>query len=118
MATPDERNPSGYLDAVESDPVRMGWMVGSPPPQNRLIRFADSSFSQFPCTRWSYSYMRQFLPTIVVPRADRPVRPLPRAERTDLDAVPLVPLNASNTITWADSLLANYTDGILILHRG
>jgi CubicO group peptidase (beta-lactamase class C family) len=108
----------GYLDAIESDPVRMGWMVGSPPPPDKLIRFADSSFASFPRTRWSYSNMRQFLPTTAVRRADRPVRPLPRAERPDLDAVSFVPLAGSSSMTWAESLLANYTDGILILHRG
>ena len=111
----------------------MGWMVGSPPPPDKLIRFADSSFARFPRTRWSYSNMRQFLPTRVVRRADRPVRQLPRAERTDLDAVEFVPLAAPplpdaletgvgaagrGSMTWAESLLANYTDGILILHRG
>src|SRR5262245_18494492 len=118
MATSHELSATGYLDATASDPVRMGWMVGSPPPSDRLIRFADSSFSQFPCTRWSYSNMRQFLPTRVVARVDRPVRTLPRAERSDLDEVPFVPLGSGDTLTWAESLLANYTDGIVILHRG
>lgn len=32
------------LDAVASDPVTMGWMVGSPPPPDKIIRFADGSF--------------------------------------------------------------------------
>ena len=117
---------SERLDAIESDPVRLGWMVGAPPPADRLIRFDDGSFSKFPRTRWSYSRMRQFLPTSVVPRADRRVRPLPRDERTDLDAVTFVPLSpggigtggaaGSTTVTWAESLLANFTDGIIILH--
>ena len=110
----------------------MGWMVGAPPPPDRLIRFADASFAHFPETRWSFSHMRQFVPTRVVRRADRPVRTLPRDERTDLDAVTFVPLGsgppspadtatglgAAGPITWAESLLANFTDGILILHRG
>ena len=96
MPPSDERDASGHPDpiedAIESDPVRMGWMVGSPPPPDKLIRFADGSFARFPRTRWSYSNMRQLLPTSVVRRADRPIRPLPRAERTDLDAVAFVPL--------------------------
>jgi len=118
MAHVDERHTPGYLDAIESDPVRMGWMVGSPPPPDKLILFADSSFARFPRTRWSYSNMRQLLPTSAVRRADRPVRTLPRDERSDLDAVSFVPLGGVDTMTWAESLLANYTDGILILHRG
>ena len=47
--------PLTQLDAVASDPGPMGWMVGSPPPPDKLIRFADSSFCRFPRTRWSYS---------------------------------------------------------------
>ena len=31
------------LDARGSDPVAMGWMVGAPPPPDKLIRFADGS---------------------------------------------------------------------------
>ena len=118
MAHLDERDAPTHLDAIESDPVRMGWMVGSPPPPDKLIRFADNSFTLFPRTRWSYSNMRQLLPTSVVRRADRPVLRLPRDERGDLDAVAFVPLGGGDSLTWAQSLLANYTDGILILHRG
>jgi CubicO group peptidase (beta-lactamase class C family) len=118
MARLDERLPPGHLDAIESDPVRMQWMIGSPPPPDKLILFADGSFARFPRTRWSYSNMRQLLPTSVVRRADRPVRTLPRDERSDLDAISFVPLGGGDTMTWAESLLANYTDGILILHRG
>ena len=76
--------------------------------------------------------MRQFLPTTAVRRANRPIRPLPRGERTDLDSVSFVPLGppspngivtgfgaaGSDAMTWAESLLANYTDGIIILHSG
>jgi CubicO group peptidase (beta-lactamase class C family) len=119
MTDVDQRG-ARQLDAIESDPVRMGWMVGAPPPPDKLIRFDDGSFSKFPRTRWSYSHMRQFLPTSVVRRADRPVRALPRDERTDLDAVTFMPLAAARggSMTWAESLLANFTDGILVLHHG
>lgn len=106
------------LDAITSDPVTMGWMVGSPPPPDKLIRFADASFTRFPRTRWSYSHMRELLPTTVVARRDAPVCPLPRADRDDLDAVTFLPIGAADTMTWRDSILANFTDGILVLHRG
>jgi CubicO group peptidase (beta-lactamase class C family) len=106
------------LDARTSDPGAIGWMVGSPPPSDKLIRFADASFTRFPRTRWSFSHMRELMPTAVVARRDAPVCPLPRAERDDLDAVTFQPLGAATTMTWAESLLANFTDGILVLHRG
>ena len=106
------------LDAVASDPLTMGWMAGSPPPPDKQIRFSDGSFFRFPQTRWSFSNMRLFVPTSVVARGDRAPVPLPRAERADLDAVRFQPIGRADSLTWAESLLANYTDGILVLHRG
>jgi CubicO group peptidase (beta-lactamase class C family) len=43
---------------------------------------------------------------------------LEKAERSDLDAVTFPPLGSKTPMTWADSLTANYTDGIVVLHRG
>ena len=106
------------LDAHASDPVRLSWMVGSPPPADRVIRFSDSSFFRFPATRWAFSNFRQLQPTTVVPRGSQPAVPLPRAERDDIDSVTFQPLGRSDSMTWAQSLDANYTDGIVILHRG
>ena len=106
------------LDARQSDPVTMGWMIGSPPPPDKIIRFADSSFFRFPRTRWSYSNMRQLMPTSVVARGDAQPHALPRAERSDLDDVRFQPVGLRDSMTWAESLLANFTDGILVLHRG
>ena len=107
-----------HLDADASDPVRLGWMVGSPPPPDRVIRFADSSFFHFPATRWAFANFRQLQPTTVVPRGSHPAVPLPRAERDDLDGVTFQPIGRADSMTWAESLKANYTDGIVILHRG
>ena len=96
----------------------MGWMVGTPPPQDKLVRFSDNSWFRFPQTRWSFSNIRQLMPTRVVSRGDRPATTLPRAERTDIDALTFQPIGRTDSMTWAQSLAANYTDGILILHRG
>jgi CubicO group peptidase (beta-lactamase class C family) len=116
--TNNAQNATQYLDADASDPVRMGWMVGSPPPPEKQIGFADSSFSKFPRTRWSYAHMRQFVPTRAVARRGAPVCELPRAERGDIDDVPFTPLGGTGTMTWRESLGANYTDALVILHRG
>jgi CubicO group peptidase (beta-lactamase class C family) len=105
------------LDARASDPVAMGWMAGSPPPPDKLVRFADGSWFRFPQTRWSFSHVRQLMPTRVVGRGDAPPVLLPRAEREDLDAVTFQPIGGAASMTWAQSLAANYTDGILVLHR-
>jgi hypothetical protein len=92
-------------------------MQGFPPPPDRIIRFADGTVYRFPQLRWSFSNMRQFVPTVNVSRGDGPPSVLPRAERTDLDSVELVTMDGRR-MTWADSLAANYTDGIVVLHRG
>jgi CubicO group peptidase (beta-lactamase class C family) len=106
------------LDARASDPVTMGWMIGAPPPPDKVIRFSDSSWFRFPQTRWSFSNIRQLMPTRVVSRGDGPATTLPRAEQTDIDALTFQPIGSTDQMTWAQSLAANYTDGILILHRG
>ncbi len=107
-----------FPDAAASDPVMLGWMVGAPPPSDKLIRFEDGSYYHFPQFRWSFSHWRQFGPTMNVSRGEGPVRVLARAERTDLDAVTFVPLGGDHEMTWAESLAANYTDGIVVLHKG
>ena len=106
------------LNARASDPVTMGWMVGAPPPQDKLVRFSDNSWFRFPQSRWSFSNIRQLMPTRVVRRGDGAVKTLPKALRTDLDAVTFQPIGRTDSMTWAQSLEANYTDGILVLHRG
>jgi len=88
------------LDARASDPVAMGWMVGSPPPAAKLIRYVDRSYYAFPQTRWSYSNIRQFLPTHAVPRGDTTPTALPKAERADMDAVTFQPIGVTKPMTW------------------
>ena len=107
-----------YPDAAASDPKTMGWMVGAPPPPDRIVRFADGSYFQFPAMRWSVSNFRQLMPTTNVSRGLGAPVPLARALRTDIDALTFTPLGASQPMTWAQSLAANYTDGIVVLHRG
>jgi CubicO group peptidase (beta-lactamase class C family) len=110
--------PPPVLDARASDPVTMGWMVGTPPPPDKLIRFADDSWFRFPQTRWSFSNIRQLMPTSVVRRGSGPETALKADQRTDIDALTFQPIGRTTSMTWTESLAANYTDGILILHRG
>lgn len=105
-------------DARASDPQALGWMQGSPPPPDKLIRFDDGSFYTFPKWRWSFSHWRELRPTVGVARGDAPPRPLEHALRDDLDTVTFLPMGESKPMSWADSLAANYTDGIVVLHKG
>src|SRR5471030_3138855 len=103
-------------DALTSDPAKLGWMVGSPPPPDRTIRLKDGSFMRFPALRWSFSNFRQLAPTVNVSRGLGAPVPLPRALRTDdIDAVSFVPIGATQPMTWKESLAANFTDGIVVL---
>ncbi|NYT61288.1 serine hydrolase [Alcaligenaceae bacterium] len=107
-----------FPDAATSDPVKLGWMVGAPPPADRIVRFEDGSYFRFPALRWSVAHFRQLMPTINVSRGLGAPVVLPRALREDIDALRFTPVGATLPMTWAESLAANYTDGIVILHRG
>lgn len=109
--------PDVILDAVTSDPLAMGWMQGSPPPPGQRILAADAGHMRFPMTRWSFSNMRQFCPTVAVGNHGARAAPYPRALRDDLDGVMVTPIGGA-PMTFADTLLANFTDGILVLHKG
>jgi CubicO group peptidase (beta-lactamase class C family) len=105
-------------DAAQSDPVALGWMVGSPPPTDKTIRVADGSFYKFPQSRWSLSHWRELFPTRNVSRGEGPVSPLPHGKPAALDGLKFTPIGGDRTMTWAESLAANYTDAIVVLHRG
>lgn len=106
------------MDANASDPAKLGWMQGTPPAPDKVIRFDDGSYFQFPKTRWSFSNMRQLVPTAPLRSGATPVHIFPRAERADIDAVTFMPIGSDTPMSWKDSLSANYTDGIVVLHKG
>ncbi len=105
-------------DAAGSDPRTLGWMQGFPPPAERLISQPDANYFSFPKLRWSVCHLRALLPTTQVSRGLGAPVPLPRAPDGGIDAVTFTPLGGGAPMTWRESLDANYTDGMLILHRG
>lgn len=107
-----------YLDALQSDPARMGWMIGSPPPADRIPRFDDGSFFQFPALRWSVAHMRQFMPTVNVSRGLGASIPVITNFKSDIDKVKFVPLGETKSMTWEESLEKVYADGVIIMHHG
>jgi len=113
------------LSAKESDPRVMGWMQGFPPPADKLITQPDSSYFSFPKLRWSVCHLREFLPTEEISRGTAAPVPLQYPSparfadlRQSIDALSFMPINGEKEMTWEESLYANYTDGILILHKG
>jgi CubicO group peptidase (beta-lactamase class C family) len=105
-------------DAAQSDPVALGWMVGSPPPPDKTIRVADGSFYKFPQLRWSFGHWRELFPTRNISRGNGPVHALLAGPHADLDRLSFKPIGSEQPMTWSESLAANYTDGIVVLHRG
>ncbi|WP_418642329.1 serine hydrolase domain-containing protein [Vibrio chaetopteri] len=110
--------PSDALDAEASDPIKMKWMVGFPPPKDKLIMQPESDFFSFPKMRWTVCHIRELMPTKQVTRGIGAPTPFTYAKDDNIDAITFQPLNNEREMTWQESLSANYTDGILILHKG
>jgi len=113
------------LSAQASDPNAMGWMKGFPPTPDRMITQPDANYFSFPKLRWSVCHLREFLPTRQISRGlEAPiplVYPSPAAFaelRADIDALTFLPMGKDREMSWEEALFANYTDGLLILHRG
>lgn len=103
---------------ADSDPVKLGWMQGSPPPPEKRILFRDGSFFTFPRLRWSFAHIRELMPTAAIARGPGSVSPLPKALRKDLDGVTFTPLGGGAAMSWSQAYEAVYGDAVLILHKG
>lgn len=110
--------PDQILDAHTSDPVAMGWMQGLPPAEAKRIAWERADHMRFPTHRYAYSHMREFLPTMRVSRGRGPVWEFPAALRDDLDAITFKALDDGREISWEQSLGVNFTDAIVVLHKG
>jgi CubicO group peptidase (beta-lactamase class C family) len=109
-----------YLDGTASDPNRMGWMQGSPAPSDKIVRFKDDQFLQFPRNRWALSHMRELVPTVNVWRGAGRRESLGTSASADekmIDDLVFEDLTGRK-VRWGDSLSDTYTDGIAVLHRG
>lgn len=107
-----------FLNAEESNPRKLGWMTGFPPSPDKLIMQPESDFFSFPKLRWTVCHIRELMPTRPVSRGLGAPVPLPRALDERIDAVTFMPLGGDHPMTWLESLSANYTDGMLIIHKG
>jgi hypothetical protein len=93
-------------------------MTGFPPPPDKLIMQPESDYFSFPKLRWTVCHIRELLPTKQVSRGISPPVPLMYTIDDGIDAVRFTPLGSDKPITWKESLSANYTDGMLIIHKG
>ena len=113
------RSSAQHLSAAESDPRVLGWMEGFPPPPDKQIGQPDSNYFSFPKLRWTVCHFRELLPTEQVSRGIGAPVPLEYdLDEMAIDALTFKPLGSDEEMTWKESLSANYTDGMLIVHRG
>lgn len=94
----------------------LGWMQGFPPSTDKQITFDNPAGGVYPRTRWSFSHVRETVPTANVWRGSSMPSPLPAAPK-DLSGIPFKAMNGEQ-MTFGDILTRTYTDGILVLHRG
>lgn len=106
------------LPAKESDPQTLGWMQGFPPPDDKLITQPSSNFFSFPKLRWTVCHIRELMPTTEVSRGIGAPSKLSYELDKNIDAITFTPTDSNRPMTWKQSLDANYTDGIMILHQG
>lgn len=118
LLAPVAQADSGFASARDTEPSKLGWMQGAPVPEDKQLRFADGSFFEFPALRWSVAHMRELMPTVSVSRGLGAPAVLPKQLDAEIDALTFTPSNAQQSMTWEESLWENYTDGILVLHKG
>src|SRR5690606_32725506 len=106
------------LSAEQSDPRTLGWMQCFPPPDDKIIRFSDSDYFSFPKSRCTVCHFGQLMPTTNVSRGLSAPSKLERRIDPAIDTLSFRPLGAEQDMTWLDALSANYTDGIVVLHKG
>lgn len=105
------------LDAAATDPKALGLMQGFPPPPEKTLTLTEGASRRFPNSRWTLSHQRESGPTVNIRRGSAAASALPRAERDDLDGVAFTSMDGRD-MTWGESLGVNFTDGILVLHKG
>lgn len=91
-----------FPDTAASDPKANALMVGTPPPPDKLVRWADGSHFRFPNTRWSFSHMREVMPTADVWRGSGKPSHFARAEQK-LDTVAYTDMDGIAR-TWGEAL--------------
>ncbi|MDJ0761164.1 MAG: serine hydrolase domain-containing protein, partial [Woeseiaceae bacterium] len=94
-------------------------MQGFPPPPDKLIMQPDSNYFSFPKLRWTVCHLRELLPTEQVSRGLGAPVPLEYdLDEAAIDELTFTPIDSTDEMTWKESLSANYTDGMLIIHKG
>lgn len=113
-------------DPAATTPQALGVMQGFPPRPEGLVLFERDQTLAPPWNRWSFSHVRELVPTANVWRGAGPPSPMRPAAQDAPDAAG--PRLALERIAFTDLLgrpatvarmvREAYTDGLLVLHRG
>lgn len=109
-----------YLDGKASDPRKLGWMQGSPPPEAKQVTFESGRSLEFPEIRWSLSHMRELVPTVSVRRGDGPRFSFGEPSAAYAGALEALTFKDTSGCvrSFNEALFDTYADGIVVLHRG
>jgi CubicO group peptidase (beta-lactamase class C family) len=107
-----------YLNATESDPNKLGWMNGFPPKKEKTLKASDGSFFEFPQLRYSVNHMREFFPTRAVKSSEDKKYTVKVKLDKNIDSIKFNYWDSQKETTFEESLYDNYTDGIIIMHKG
>ncbi|PLC03747.1 6-aminohexanoate hydrolase [Variovorax sp. RO1] len=112
-------SPPALPDPAATSVEALGWMQGFPPPPDKQLTFDNPAGGVYPRIRWTFSHVRETVPTANVWRGPGAASPLPAATpRFDIEAVRFQPMGGGETQTFGQMVTRTYTDGILVLHRG
>jgi len=89
-------------------------MEGSPPPFDARVTLAN--WQDPPYNRWSFSHLRELVPTQRISRGVGPVTPLP-AEPRNFDGAELVRTDG-NPGTVGEVLADTFSDAVVVVHGG
>ncbi len=118
-AQPAGATPPPLPDPVATSVQALGWMQGFPPAPDKVIAFDDPRGNVYPRTRWTFSHIRELVPTANVWRGPGAALPLPAAATpVDPRQVRFKALGSGEDLDFEQMLARTYTDGILVLHRG
>lgn len=116
-STQAQTPPPALPDPAATTVEALGWMRGFPPAPDKLITFDDPRGNPFPRTRWSFSHIRETVPTTNVWRGNAAPSALPAAPRA-LDGIRFKALGSGEELNFGQMVTRTYTDGILVLHKG
>ncbi|MEN2429592.1 serine hydrolase [Comamonas sp. F1-6] len=104
-------------DPASTSVQAMGWMQGFPPAADKLITFDNPLGNTFPRNRWTFSHIREITPTANVWRGPGSPSAL-RSTPVDIEQVRFKVMGTGEELSFVQALDRNYTDGILVMHKG